>query len=226
MAAVDNKVGADMLDDGLKRTRIKNTVIAAHFPTVFMVREHDGGDTLNQKLEELMLRLEKETTNIASRTSNIGGYHSDANFFSRKEPEVAALRDLVQQALDDYVPNFLAGNCHVPPTNLRMRLWGWGINMRAGDINFQHVHPDAKVSGVYYVSVPPLPPGSAAEEGAIMFVDPRPRAHMNRVPNQTTEITLQPKPGMLIVFPAYYEHAVIPFRGPGVRICIAFNANM
>jgi hypothetical protein len=57
--------------------------------------------------------------------------------------------------------------------------------MRAGDINFRHVHPDAKISGVYYLSVPPLPPGSAVEEGAIMFVDPRPRAHMNRVPLQS-----------------------------------------
>ena len=111
-------------------------------------------------------------------------------------------------------------------TATKMRLWAWGINMRAGDINFQHVHPDAKVSGVYYVSVPPCPPGSAAEEGAIMFVDPRPRAHMNRVPNQTTEITVMPQPGMLIIFPSYYEHAVIPFRGPGVRVCIAFNANV
>ena len=62
--------------------------------------------------------------------------------------------------------------------------------------------------------------------GPIMFVDPRPRAHMNRVPNQTTEITFVPQPGMLIMFPSYYEHAVIPFRGPGVRICIAFNANV
>jgi hypothetical protein len=88
------------------------------------------------------------------------------------------------------------------------------------------VHPDAKVSGVYYVSVPPLPPGSAPEEGAIMFVDPRPRAHMNRLPGQTTEIILNPKPGTLIMFPSYYEHAVIPFRGPGVRTCIAFNANL
>src|SRR5262245_46373706 len=52
--------------------------------------------------------------------------------------------------------------------------------------------------------------------GAIMFVDPRPRAHMNRVPDQTTEITILPKPGLLILFPSYYEHAVIPFRGPGV----------
>ena len=183
-----------MSDDRLKRPRIKNTVVASHFPTVFMFREYEGGDALNRKLEELMLRLEKETTNIASRTTNIGGYHSETNLFSRPEPEVTALRDLVQQAVDDYVPKFLAANCHVPPANLKMRVWGWGINMRAGDINFQHVHPDAKVSGVYYVSVPPLPPGSSTEEGAIMFVDPRPRAHMNRVPNQTTEITLTPGP--------------------------------
>jgi uncharacterized protein (TIGR02466 family) len=214
-----------MSDEKIKRPRIKNTIVASHFPTIFMVREYDGGDALNQKLEELMLRLEKETRNIASHTSNIGGFHSETNLFSRQEPEIGSLKDLVQQALDDYQPKFLAANCHVPPANLKMRLWGWGINMRAGDINFQHVHPDAKVSGVYYVSVPPLPPGSSHEEGAIMFVDPCPRAHMNRVPNQTTEITIIPQPGMLIMFPSYYEHAVIPFRGPGVRICIAFNAN-
>jgi uncharacterized protein (TIGR02466 family) len=98
--------------------------------------------------------------------------------------------------------------------------------MRAGDINFQHVHPDAKVSGVYYVSVPSRPPGSAAEEGAIMFLDPRPRAHMNRGPNQTTETIVKPQPGMLIIFPSYYEHAVTPFRSPGVRVCIALNAHV
>jgi Putative 2OG-Fe(II) oxygenase len=69
-----------------------------------------------------------------------------------------------------------------------------GINMRAGDINFQHVHPDAKVSGVYYVTVPPAPPGSSSEDGAIMFVAPRPRAHMNCVQNQTTEIPSIPRP--------------------------------
>jgi len=48
---------------------------------------------------------------------------------------------------------------------------------------------------------------------------------MNRVQNQTTEITINPKAGIMVLFPAYYEHAVIPFRGAGVRTCIAFNAN-
>jgi uncharacterized protein (TIGR02466 family) len=214
-----------MSTDTLERPLIANTVIASHFPTLFMLREFSQCIGLNAKLERLMLRLEKETTNIAPSTSNIGGYHSDTTLFSRKEPEIVALRELVQGALHEYVPKFLEANCHVPPTKLNLRLWAWGINMRAGDINFQHVHPDAKVSGVYYVNVPPAPADAKTEEGAIMFVDPRPRAHMNRVQNQTTEITVNPKAGMMILFPAYYEHAVIPFRGAGVRTCIAFNAN-
>ncbi|HJZ31633.1 MAG TPA: TIGR02466 family protein [Hyphomicrobiaceae bacterium] len=214
-----------MSTDTLARPLVSNTVIASHFPTLFMMREFSQCAGLNGLLERLMLRLEKETANIAAATSNIGGYHSDTTLFSRKEPEIGALRELVQAALHEYVPKFLEANCHVPPTKLNLRLWAWGINMRAGDINFQHVHPDAKVSGVYYVSVPPPPPEAKAEEGAIMFVDPRPRAHMNRVQNQTTEITVTPKPGMMVLFPAYYEHAVIPFRGAGVRTCIAFNAN-
>lgn len=216
-----------MQDEKIRRPKVGNTVVTQHFPTVFMLREFEGSDALNRKLEELMLRLERETTNIASRTSNIGGFHSETNLFSRSEPELTALHEIVVQAVEDYVPKLVAANCLMAPSaGLKMRLWAWGINMRSGDINFQHVHPDAKVSGVYYVSVPPLPPGGAAEEGAIMFVDPRPRAHMNRLPNQTTEITVVPQPGMLILFPSYYEHAVIPFRGPGVRICIAFNADI
>jgi uncharacterized protein (TIGR02466 family) len=214
-----------MLSDTIERPQVANTLVASHFPTLFMMREYAHSAALNQKLERLMLRLETETANIAPSTSNIGGYHSDTTLFQRTEPEIVAVRELVQAALHEYVPKFLEANCHAPPSKLNLRLWGWGINMRAGDINFQHVHPDAKVSGVYYVSVPPAPAGASAEEGAIMFVDPRPRAHMNRVQNQTTEITVTPKAGMMILFPAYYEHAVIPFRGSGVRTCIAFNAN-
>jgi len=214
-----------MLSDTIERPQVANTVVASHFPTLFMLREYAHSAALDQKLERLMLRLETETANIAPATSNIGGYHSDTKLFQRPEPEIVAVRELVQAALHEYVPKFLEANCHAPPSQLNLRLWGWGINMRAGDINFQHVHPDAKVSGVYYVSVPPAPAGASAEEGAIMFVDPRPRAHMNRVQNQTTEITVAPKAGMMILFPAYYEHAVIPFRGSGVRTCIAFNAN-
>ncbi len=173
-----------------------------------------------------MLRLEGESANFIAETSNIGGYHSDASLFSRKEPEIVALAELVQQALHDYVPKFLEAECTAPPA-IGVRLWGWGINMRAGDVNIQHVHPDAKVSGVYYVNMPPPREGSSTKEGAIIFRDPRPRADMNRLPRfQRTHFTINPKPGLMVIFPSYYEHAVLPFRGSGVRICIAFNADI
>ena len=97
-AAIDNEVGAGMSDDKIKQPQIKNTVIASHFPTVFMLREYEGGDGLNRKLEQLMLRLEKDTANIASGTSNIGGYHSDTNLFARPEPEIAALQAALNAA--------------------------------------------------------------------------------------------------------------------------------
>jgi len=152
-----------MAQTTLERPQISNTVVASHFPTLFMMREYANCAGLNQRLERLMLRLEKETTNIASATTNIGGYHSDTTLFSRQEVEIVALRDLVLAALNEYMQKFLEANCYAPPPKLNLRIWGWGINMRAGDSNFQHVHPDAKVSGVYYVSVPSPPQGAAAE---------------------------------------------------------------
>jgi hypothetical protein len=119
LAAVDNESEPVCWMAGSKRPRISSTVIASHFPTVFMLREFEGGEALNRKLTELMLQLEKETVNIASHTTNIGGYHSETNFFTRNEPELGSLRELIQQAVDDYLPKFLAANCRVPPANLR-----------------------------------------------------------------------------------------------------------
>jgi hypothetical protein len=46
--------------------------------------------------------------------------------------------------------------------------------------------------------------GSKAKPGgAIMFCDPRPRAHMNQVYNQITDVIIPPQEGMLILFPSY-----------------------
>src|SRR5262245_39074468 len=129
-----------MSADTLARPQVSNTVVASHFPTLFMVREYANCDGLNQRLERLMLRLEKETTNIAAASTNIGGYHSDTTLFSRQEVEIVALRDLVLAALQEYVPKFLEANCYTQTTMLNPMIWGWGINMCAVYINFHKVH--------------------------------------------------------------------------------------
>ncbi len=211
----------------LSKPKLKSSEVEVQFPTLLMTRKYQEVDALNAALGELVTKLEKEAKNVADETTNIGGFHSDSKLMNRSEPEILMLREMIGVAVKEYIDRYFKDNCAEPPKDLKIRMWGWGINMREGDGNSQHVHPDAKISGVYYPVIPSgqLGGSKAKPGGAIMFSDPRPRAHMNPVQNQITEIVVPPEPGMMILFPSYYEHAVIPFRGPGVRTCIAFNAH-
>lgn len=207
--------------------RLESSQVELQFPTLFMARTYQGVDELNRGLAQLMLRLEKKERDVSASTSTVGGFQTDNSFLERGEAEVVTLRQLIGAALEDYIPQLLKAECAKPPGGLNINLWGWGINMREGDINTQHVHPNAKVSGTYYVSMPPpktKEKNPLKPEGAIIFTDPRPRANMNRLPHQITDITIPPQPGQMILFPSFYEHFVLPFRGNGVRTCIAFNA--
>jgi uncharacterized protein (TIGR02466 family) len=211
----------------LPTPKLKSSEIDVQFPTLLMTRVYEDVTALNTSLGALILKLERDARNVADETSNIGGFHSDSKLMNRSEPEIVILRDMIGIAVKDYMDKYFAANCTESPKDLKVRMWGWGINMREGDINTQHVHPDAKVSGVYYPVIPPGQTGGSKSKpgGSIMFVDPRPRAHMNQVGNQIIEIVVPPVPGMMVVFPSYYEHYVVPFKGPGVRTCIAFNAH-
>jgi uncharacterized protein (TIGR02466 family) len=211
----------------IPKPKLKSSEVDVQFPTVLMTRIYDDVKELNTALGALINKLEKEAHNVADDTSNVGGYHSDSKLMNRSEPEIVILRDMIGGAVKEYMERYFEENCSAPPTDLKIRMWGWGINMREGDINTQHVHPDAKISGVYYPVIPPGQGGGSKSRpgGSIMFCDPRPRAHMNQVGNQITEIVVPPTPGMMVLFPSYYEHCVIPFKGPGVRTCIAFNAH-
>ncbi len=197
------------------------------FSTLQMTREYENCQQMNRGLAGIMKRLSKETINTADQTSNTGGFHSDTSLFQRDEPEIATLRTMVGEAVEDFITKFNLENGGGPLPDMKIRMWGWGVIMHEGDINRQHVHPDAKVSGVYYVRVPATRSGGTRDQpgGSIIFADPRPRAHMNPTRNQISEIVITPKVGMMVLFPSYYEHSVTPFKGSEARICIAFNAD-
>lgn len=211
---------------GILKPVLAERDLALQFATPLMMRQYSGVEEMNSGLERLLLKLEKAQKNNAPRTTKLGGFHTGTKLFNRDESELRQLREIIGDAILDFTDEFIQTNCTKPPDEMKMRIWGWGIVMRASDFNHQHVHPDAKISGVYYVSV--AGDGSKVAddnpEGSIMFADPRPRARMNRIENQITEVVIDPEPGKMILFPSYYEHAVFLFRCPGTRICIAFNA--
>lgn len=101
------------------------------------------------------------------------------------------------------------------PTVLQMV--GWAVLGRPGDLSLDqpHNHLPYHFSAVYYPKVPAL----TAPEGNIVFFDPR-ETFAGGQPVQ-----LPPQGGMMILFPSWLKHSVVPMRSAtDDRISISLNA--
>jgi uncharacterized protein (TIGR02466 family) len=98
----------------------------------------------------------------------------------------------------------------------------WANVNPPGGLNSAHTHPNNFLSGVYYVATPP-------GEGRIVFEDPRPQAStlLPPVTEYTkftgNKVTVEAKPGRMVLFPAWLVHSVPVNRSKDDRISIAFN---
>ncbi len=202
--------------------------VVKHFPTTFMRRQHNNRGDLHDRLRGFLIALEKREKNKRVGTSNLGGFHSDTKLLSANDGAIVELREMITEGIYTYLGALVENECAAPPEEVKLRLWGWCLIMREGDYNHQHMHPDANISGVYYITMPKAMQNSTPGQphGCISFVDPRPRADAMRLPNQYSAHAINPNAGDMVIFPSYYEHSVTPFKGPGVRICIAFNAKL
>src|SRR5229473_6722268 len=85
-----------------------------------------------------------------------------------------------------------------------------------------HNHPNNYLSGVYYVRTHP-------GANTVNFLDPRPQTAIIRPPiteltaENTEQIVVSVKDGMLLMFPAWLQHSVDPNRSDRARISIGFN---
>jgi uncharacterized protein (TIGR02466 family) len=79
-----------------------------------------------------------------------------------------------------------------------------------------HIHPHSILSGTVYIEVPP---GS----GAIRFEDPRLGLMMAAPTRPDTFITVEPRPGLLLMWESWLRHEVLPGTGKSERLSISFN---
>lgn len=195
------------------------------FPTTIFHRRLDGMDQVNAQLIAFLAQLRTTEPSAADGTTTEGGYQTPDDLLNRDHPAIAALRDHIGGAVRDYANHVIRQECTRMPGKVDFVMWGWAVCYKAGDLQGIHVHPNANISGVYYVTAPPatLEKGDA---GKISFYDPRPRANMNQLAFQATRHRQAPVPGDMFLFPSWLEHSVSPFQGEGMRICIAFNAKL
>jgi len=152
-----------------------------------------------------------------TKASNGGGWQSISRPLVQSSTDIKRLLWTIEHELE--------ACCQAIGMPQPGRIGNYWININGPrDFNYQHCHPGARLSGVYYVQVPP-------ESGRLIF----PRSHLadyvyGTLGYKETDYNkplqaYEPQVGECIVFPAELQHYVEANQAPDkeFRVSIAFN---
>jgi hypothetical protein len=134
-------------------------------------------------------------------------------------------RGLLAHELDLQVERYIAA---LPPDSshpfvasrpARYVLKGWSVASSRDDHFAPHVHPQAWISGVYYVACPET--ARENEAGALRVAPPAQFGVSES--HGWAERTIAPLPGRLVLMPGYFYHETLPTLSSETRLCVAFN---
>jgi uncharacterized protein (TIGR02466 family) len=148
------------------------------------------------------------------------GYTSYAslNDLPRRDPVIADLAKLLTKHAARFAQDCAFDLARKPKLD---SLW---VNLLRGPGHHSaHIHPHSIISGTLYVEVP-------NSSGAIRFEDPR-LPMMMAAPTRQADapeelqpfVTVQPRPGLLLLWESWLRHEVLPGAGRGERLSISFN---
>lgn len=94
----------------------------------------------------------------------------------------------------------------------------WSVQLKAQGFHVNHLHPEGWLSSAYYVSVPDETADTQNQSGWLKFGEPA-----QPVPGAGPAMTIQPKPGRLVLFPSYMWHGTTAIHGDEPRLTMAFD---
>ncbi len=131
------------------------------------------------------------------------------------------LRDMIHRAFVEYIAAL--------PTDLKhpfidrrpadFVISGWANVLDSGADS--HVHPNAWMSGAYYVQTNEVIESGDNTMGGCIEVGPPMKKHYQTEDYPRRVFT--PREGHMVVFPSYVWHRVLPFADRGERISYAFD---
>lgn len=193
---------------------------------------HPEPDELLANLREQFLRDEQDPARMGFEGQKvIGGAIADSrnDLFLREEAPLRQLRDFCHDALRSLV-QALARCDEATLDSLRFCYHAWFHVTRAGGHQALHIHPNASWSGVFCVDRGDEV-AEAPDSGVLRFHHPSTHASMHVDPGNTSlrepfnlgGYEVEHEPGVLILFPSFLAHEVLPYRGDRPRIVVAFN---
>ena len=196
----------------------KNSELHLVFPTPIWTSVIDDYENINKKLYNFIYSHKKFNENgIVKKKKK--GWHSK-NFELKNENVIFFVNSIsskIKIAMEDM--GWDEPNNKIEISNM------WSIINSKGSSNSMHMHSNCYLSAAYYVKAP-------KNCGEIVFHDHR-QARLVRKPKtkkinnlNTEEVKIEPKDGLLVLFPNYLYHSVMQNISDDERIVISFNVDI
>jgi uncharacterized protein (TIGR02466 family) len=174
-----------------------------------------GDDALLDELARSIRTLERDDQagRRWSKEHRYAGYTSYAslNDLPKRDPAFADLVKLLTRHAAKFAEECDFGLGRRPRLDSL-----WANLLKSGGYHSGHIHPHSLISGTFYVAVPP---GS----GRIRFEDPRLPLMMAAPQRADSFVSIDPRPGLLLMWESWLRHEVLPGTGKGERLSISFN---
>jgi uncharacterized protein (TIGR02466 family) len=202
----------------------KRFEVRSLFPTPLLFAPVHEAAALNAMLERTILGHAAQNPGVDR--SNAGGWQSEDDFAAWSGAAGVQLLELGRRLADTATGVMREGELARGGPDWKINAWA-NIN-RAGDVNLLHHHPAAFWSGVYWVST-----GEGDMGGEFEMMDPRGVLPAFYAPQLRYALPgclsaggtdyLTPEAGVMVLFPAWLQHAVRPHTSAKPRISVAFN---
>lgn len=193
------------------------------FPTRVVTIQFPDTAPLNAELCDLLERRPE--------LDDRGNMHPDALNLVRLADTVPAIEQLRSMFITG-VKHWLEAERITGPEAVDLLLFS--NRMGRGDFTIVHNHP-ADLIGIYYARTAdsdrqPIDPADGedyfdAGDGVLVLHDPRFNANLTTVSNRD-HIKVYPRPGLMLIFPAYVWHSVTPHRGDFHRLAFSMNITL
>ncbi len=152
-----------------------------------------------------------------------GGRQSGELLTEPKGP-IAQLEATIMSAVAHYIADLAPGDGH-PFVARRPERWSlnlWATILDSGGRQVPHIHPSGWLSGVYYARVP-SGIGDDDDDDHAGWIRFGPSG-LDYATTVDAEVRLiEPKEGLMLLFPSYFYHDTLPFEAEEPRVSFAFD---
>ena len=193
------------------------------FCTPVVVFSPEGLTALDRELASRLVAESRRSPGI--RRSNAGGgWHSLPDLSLRREACYGQLFQYIVDRVEATMHEIARRRGASLDQRHRFALQAWGMVMHDGHYTILHNHAQAHWSVVYYVDAGDVDTVRFPESGCLSFVDPRiAGTAIPGIDLMSSQCSVTPATGMLVVFPGWLQHYVHPYRGQRPRISISCN---